>query len=227
MFREDGALYKLMWTVADMFVVNFLWLLFCIPVITIGASTAAAIDVNMRIVRKEESYIWKNFWESFRKNFVDGTKLFAVLAVLLYFFYINIQYFIINQSVFHLVIITMSAVFALLAFIYAFPLAVRYENTTRRTMINSIFFSLKWPGMLIITLVQVGLLAFAYVFFTMILVFDDPGTGMGMFSMFVVVLVPEMILITLAYRGNKVIEAYKKFEGIEEEDPDGISGDDM
>ena len=217
MFREDGALYKMMWTIADMFFVNFLWLIFCIPIITIGASTAAAIDVNMRIVRKEESYIWKNFWDAFRKNFVDGTKLFFVLALLSYFFYINIQYFMINQSLFHLVIITMSALFMLLAFIYAFPLAVKYENTTRRTLINSVFFALKWPGKLIITLIQVGILFFAYIFFTMILLFDNPGTGMGMFSVFVVVLVPEMILITLAYRGNVVIEAYKKLEGIEDE----------
>ena len=215
MFREDGPLYKMMWTLADMFVINILWLVFSLPIVTIGASTAAAIEVNMRIVKKEESYIWKNFWSAFKKNFIDGTKLFFLLVIIVYFLYLNIQYFFISENLFQLAIISMAAIFTVLCYLYAFPLAVRYVNTTRRTLVNSMFFAIRWPLKTLITLVQVGILLFAYVFFSMILIFDDPGTGMGMFSMFVVVLLPEMILITLAYRGTKVIDAFKELEGQE------------
>jgi uncharacterized membrane protein YesL len=36
---------------------NFLWLLFSLPVVTIGASTAAAFTITLKMVDEREGYI--------------------------------------------------------------------------------------------------------------------------------------------------------------------------
>ncbi|MBQ6393347.1 MAG: DUF624 domain-containing protein, partial [Eubacterium sp.] len=41
-FNADNPFWQIMDTVFDLFVLNTLWLVFCIPVITIGPSTTAA-----------------------------------------------------------------------------------------------------------------------------------------------------------------------------------------
>ena len=51
---------------------NFLWLLFSLPIVTIGASTAAAFSVTLKMVDEREGYIAKQFWTAFQGNLKQG-----------------------------------------------------------------------------------------------------------------------------------------------------------
>jgi uncharacterized membrane protein YesL len=68
---------------------NILWLLFCIPVITIGASTTAFYYTGVKVLRRERGHIVAEFWRSFKLNFATGTKLWLLFAVLLLILGIN------------------------------------------------------------------------------------------------------------------------------------------
>lgn len=64
---------------------NILYILFCIPVITIGASTAALYTCIFLIIDNEDGYLFQTFLSSFRQNFRQSTFLWGVLCLLYVF----------------------------------------------------------------------------------------------------------------------------------------------
>ena len=54
--------------VFDCMCLSILWLLFCLPVITAGASTTALYATVYHYIRKEEGHLWRTFWGAFREN---------------------------------------------------------------------------------------------------------------------------------------------------------------
>ena len=68
-FNLDNPVWNFMNKVADLVILNFLVILFSLPVFTAGAAWTAMHFVTIRMVRKEERYVIKDFWRSFKQNF--------------------------------------------------------------------------------------------------------------------------------------------------------------
>lgn len=81
-FSIDGKFYKTMDKVADCLILNVLWLLSCIPVITIGAANSAFYYTVQKVLRKEEGSVWSTYWRTFRSNFKQATLLWIIDLVL-------------------------------------------------------------------------------------------------------------------------------------------------
>ena len=58
----------------DLFVLNLIFVLACIPFVTIGAAVTALFTMTNKMVRNEEGTMWNGFWKAFRDNFKIGTK---------------------------------------------------------------------------------------------------------------------------------------------------------
>ena len=58
---------------------NLLWLICCIPIVTIGASTTALYYTSLKIVRGEDQALGHMFFRSFRENFRQSTVLWLIL----------------------------------------------------------------------------------------------------------------------------------------------------
>ncbi len=80
-FNYDSPFWSFMSRIADLVIVNILWLVFCIPVFTIGASTAAMYRVTLNMVRGEGGGVVRSFWASFKLNFKQGVLLFLILLI--------------------------------------------------------------------------------------------------------------------------------------------------
>lgn len=94
-FSIDGKFYKTMDKVSDCLILNILWLISCIPVITIGAANTALYYTVQKVLRKDEGTVWSTYWRTFASNFKQGTLLWIVFLLLflllgydLYFAYI-------------------------------------------------------------------------------------------------------------------------------------------
>ena len=70
-FSLDSPLMRFLSRLSDIFILNVLFLLCCIPVVTIGASATALYTVTLKMARNEESYITKGFFKAFKSNFHD------------------------------------------------------------------------------------------------------------------------------------------------------------
>ena len=80
-FSLDSPFVQFMNRVADIMWLNILFIICCIPVITIGASVTAMYYVTLKMVRNEESYITKSFFKSFKLNFGQATVIWLILVV--------------------------------------------------------------------------------------------------------------------------------------------------
>ena len=65
-FRGDSAYTQIMTKIFNIFWLSILWLLCCIPVITIGASTIALYYVMLKLVKDEETTVTREFFHSFK-----------------------------------------------------------------------------------------------------------------------------------------------------------------
>ncbi len=78
-FGTDGHLQNTFVRVLDMAVLNLCFVISCIPLVTIGTALTALHSVNFKILRQEEGRVSANYWQAFRDNFGQSTKLWLIL----------------------------------------------------------------------------------------------------------------------------------------------------
>lgn len=135
-FDMDKPLMRGLSTVTDLIILNFLTLLCCLPVFTVGAAFSALYTVTVRCIRSEEGGILKDYFHAFRSNFKKATILwlgFLLLAVLLFFDYILAEVFFPA----FIPVVAALAVILLIMFFYVFALQARYENPIPVTLKNA------------------------------------------------------------------------------------------
>ena len=81
-FNYENGYIQIINKIVDCVFVNLLWLLFSIPLFTIGASTTALYYTVNKVICNNRSYVWKEFWNSFRTNFKQSTIVWSLLVVI-------------------------------------------------------------------------------------------------------------------------------------------------
>lgn len=145
-FSIDSPWYKWMGKLADIIKLNFLWILFSIPVITMGAAATAAFYVGFKLVKDEESYIAAPFIRVFRANLKQGSILGVIQMLVMGVIYTDFR---LSASAGEKRLVYIAAgitgiVFAFFYFIYAYALLARYENTIINTIRNSFSICIKF-----------------------------------------------------------------------------------
>lgn len=140
LFNLDNPVWAFMGRIADLVILNILAIVCSIPIITIGASWTAMYYVTIRIEKREEGYVIRDFFRSFRTNFKQATLIWLlVIAVAAVFGGDILIYRMIPDQIPKLVMIAISilAFLALATTLYVFPLLARFENTTRNMIKNA------------------------------------------------------------------------------------------
>lgn len=70
--RPQGTSLNVLNSLVDLFVLNLLWAVCCIPVVTIGASTAALYDAVFYSIRGGNRGTYARFFETFRREWKSG-----------------------------------------------------------------------------------------------------------------------------------------------------------
>ncbi|MGL4799250.1 MAG: YesL family protein [Cellulosilyticaceae bacterium] len=81
-FDLDGPVYKAGVEVSDALILTIIWFIGCLPIITIGTSTSALFYIYGKKSRDEDAYIWRDFWKSYRQNFVQSIPITLILGVM-------------------------------------------------------------------------------------------------------------------------------------------------
>ena len=82
LFSYDGKLYQTLNKLTDAILLSILWIIFSVPLITIGASTTALYHTVDKVLGKEEGHLWQEFWKTFKCDFKQSTLMWSVLIVL-------------------------------------------------------------------------------------------------------------------------------------------------
>ena len=81
-FSMDGTYAIAMNFLWNILVISVLWLLCCLPVITIGAASTAAYYAAAKAVRHHTGIVYREFFSSFRFNFRQSIPLTLAMGLL-------------------------------------------------------------------------------------------------------------------------------------------------
>lgn len=148
LFNYDNPVWRFIGKFWDVLIVNVLWVVCSIPVVTIGASTTAMYYVTLRLVRDDDGYTFRSFFKSFKENFKQATIIWLIFLAVGALLAFDLYYFVrlVSPSTFRTVMITafLSMAFIWTAmFTYVFPLQARFYNPVKRTIFNSFFMSVR------------------------------------------------------------------------------------
>ncbi len=79
LLKTDNPVFSFMGKLGDVVRLNVVWLLCCLPVVTIGASTTALFYAARKISADEDYRVWHDFFHSFRANWKQATLLWLPL----------------------------------------------------------------------------------------------------------------------------------------------------
>lgn len=157
-----------------LFWINILWIIGCIPVITIGVSTCAAYAVTLRLADDDEvssfGGIARRFFKAYKQDLLQGILILIFTAVTFglggYFIYLA------WDSGLNIIKIGLLAGYFLVVLVfnfYSYPLIARYSNSFANTLRNSVALfaqyansSLKTLGIVIAELVILYLTRYAF-----------------------------------------------------------------
>lgn len=140
-FSMDNKFFGIMTRIADLLILNLLFLICCMPVVTIGASITALYSITLKMTTNDETYMFKGFMKSFQENFKASTTVWMIfLAILVIlgvdFFFVDLFSTMQISSVLR-VIFTGLALIVFIMFSYVFPLVAKFYNTTGNYIKNS------------------------------------------------------------------------------------------
>ena len=69
LLKPDSPVMNLLSTIADLIVLHLLFVICCLPIVTIGAAYSAKYYVAMKIIRGEDSGVFAPFFKAFIRNF--------------------------------------------------------------------------------------------------------------------------------------------------------------
>ena len=166
LFSIESPFFHWLSKLADRMILNILFVISSIPVITMGAAITALYSVTGRIDR-DEGHVWKDYWSAFRSNFKQATVIWVVLVVSGLLIGFGVLFYLkTNQSGSVLGILIAAVLLFLWAvtFAWAFPLQSRFENTIRNTLKNALLFGLmNFPKSVVVAVTNLIPL-FAFVF---------------------------------------------------------------
>ena len=139
MLQKDGKFVKVLNRIADLVGLNLLAILFCIPIITIGASITAVYGCIFRIQEKREGYLTKDFWKLFKECFRSSTIIYLVGVAVVAMLYLDYQIFATDSRLDILqVLVVAGGILVAEIFTYAFPMESYFENSLKATVKNAL-----------------------------------------------------------------------------------------
>ena len=145
-FNIDSPFFTFMNRMTDLFVVNILFLICCIPVITIGASASAMYSITLKMAENTEGYILKSFFKAFKTNFKQATLVWIPSLLILFFMTADIRIFSTDsnkQYQFLLIGAFLILIVLFVILLYYFPLLSKFQNSTVQLLKNAGIMSIK------------------------------------------------------------------------------------
>lgn len=145
-FGPDGLLLKILNKTGDLILLNIVFLISCIPIVTIGSALSALYTVTLKMSKDEESYIVRGYFKAFKANFKQGTLVYLIIllaGIVLYFDFLYVQYFPEDiAKLFRVIFVALAIIFAMIIS-YIFPLIAQFEYKLKLYFVNALFLAMR------------------------------------------------------------------------------------
>ena len=135
--------------ICDIILLSVVYVLCCIPVITIGPATTALYYTVVKVVRRERGYLFGEFFKCFKSNFKSGSFLTILLVIAYLILWVDRSYAKtlseVNTTVGFAMMCVFNAIFLILTLttIYVFPVLSRFTMKGFPLIKTSFFMSIR------------------------------------------------------------------------------------
>ncbi len=157
LFDPDSPFGKGMEMVFHLILLNILWLLCSLGVVTIGASSAAVYTVLFKMLEGKDAGVVRQFFVAFKENWKSATAAWLVLLVVIAICAFDWKFASLMDSFAWKVVAVAGLQVVGMICTFLFPLLARYENTWRNQLRNALLLGVgHLPRMLLVWLVWAG-----------------------------------------------------------------------
>lgn len=174
--KEGNPLLDTSQLLVNLMVLDVLWIICCIPIVTLGASTTALNYTCIKLQRDEGDSVIRMFFKSFisniRQGLVLGTGFEAALIIITACLLqmlgsINAGH---GLSVLFAVALVLLLFLWVTAFTYVFMVLARFDNSLLRTITNAVYFMSRnvFRTVRVFAILAFGFIIVPYIFWTFI-----------------------------------------------------------
>lgn len=194
-FNLDSGIMHGISKIVDMALLSILWLICSIPIITIGGSTAALYYTSVKVIRRDRGYVAREFFHSFKSNFLQGTVFSIILVIVFFSFDFNITFATkMEDKTMGTVLLYLYYCMLFVIFIiniYIYPVLSRFEMKIREIVKFSAIISIKHlPKTLVM----------AVILFILSIVLQ--------YMPFIIFIIPAFCCLTISYFMEKILILY-------------------
>ncbi|MBP1561552.1 MAG: DUF624 domain-containing protein [Oscillospiraceae bacterium] len=184
-FSTDSKLYRFMSRFTELVKISLLWLVFSLPIVTLGISTIAAFTVTLHMADGQEGYVGREFLHAFKSNWKQGIPMSFITLLCIWVLYLDFQLCRAAQenTVLFLIAGIVTAYIFVFSFLYVYPLLARYENTVMNSLKNSFSIGMRYflRSLLLVFIVAVEVVTIAWNY-TTLFVGALVGSGIIMYT---------------------------------------------
>lgn len=147
-FNLENPFFQGLSKIVDCAYLSLVWILFSLPLVTIGASTTALYYTANKVIRHERGYVFREFWKCFKTSFKQSTIVWLASAVLIWLLYSDIK--IMNYLMPEGNVQTIAKTFfyamifvIIMVVLYIFPYIARFEAPLKVIVKNSAFIAIR------------------------------------------------------------------------------------
>ncbi|MDN4483904.1 YesL family protein [Demequina lignilytica] len=120
---------------------NVLFILLCLPVVTVGAATSALLEVMIKYSDDERGRPLEDFLPAFKRNFRPATAVYLALLVPFVLLTFAAVFWFAQETTLSTILSLVAllvAAYLVAAFTHGMALVARYRNTFRQTLRNAL-----------------------------------------------------------------------------------------
>ena len=209
LFNMDNAFFRFMGKLFDVVALNIVFIIVCIPLVTIGPAISALYYASVKSIRRDRSYPIKEFFKAFKRDFRQSFIVGLILVLASVIIYVDIRFvvdFIKNDfTAMRYVYLVIGLVISFIS-VYIFPLISRFSLKISGLFKLSFYLAIRH---LLTTVVSIILLFGGFV-----LVYISAGLAM----LFVPVLANLLISIMMEKVLIKCMDLVQTNENYEDKD---------
>jgi len=158
-FNYDNGVWRALGKFADLVMMNIFFIVFSLPIVTIGASKTALYAVTRKMAKNEEGYITKEFISKFKENFKYSTYTWLCYLGITFISILDLYACSLMEPGFYVTfcrtIMIATLVVINMIFIYAINMINIFENSFKNMIKNSLILSVgHFPYTVLILIVE-------------------------------------------------------------------------
>jgi len=161
-FVIDSPVMRFLGRIGDIIILNLIFVVTALPVVTVGMALSALYTVAMKLARGEDPSVLREYIRAFWRNRKPATICWLIMAAAGALIFLDFRLAgAFGGTLYTVVRLLLAMIFGvwMLTFLYLFPYIARFENTVFHSVKNALFLSAAHlPSTVMMLVISVGLI---------------------------------------------------------------------